>query len=469
MTGLRRVLGAALIVLAGAARAEAGAPDAASAAAEFRATHNYAHSRGLAIVPGVSELVELLNSGGVRPVHRRLMQDGFGLNLDGGQPVGLFVLHDHDMKVGAFGCVACHSGRAAGRLVIGLGNKGIDVATIGRSIGKFEKPFKWLGRSHTPAQQAIIDRAFAFARNLADPAIANATKGMVSMNHVNRWFFEAGGQRMPASLPRAGTKVPHLWGIEPKAAREGLFWDGLGKAGSIGWLALPELTAGQTADNIRADWSRIERLWQLIGRFEPPAYPFALDRDAAARGQAVFERTCTSCHGAYERDAGGSPVYQAPRFVKIEAVRTDASRLDAAGEALRAAIARSPLRDLVEAGDRPRGYFAPRLEGLWARYPYLHNGAVPTLADLLEPSALRPVAWSLDRPGDEDRFDRDRVGYTIPARGTLARDKVETLGRHGARDVYFTGREGHSNQGHEFGTDLSGADKLALIEYLKSL
>jgi hypothetical protein len=464
------LLAAALLCAAlPALAADQRALDGVTAADEFRRTHNYAQSRGLSIVPGIGELLDLLGNAPLRPVHRRLIQDGFGLTLEDGRAIGLFTVEDEGMKVGAFGCVACHSGRAAGRTIIGMGNKGIDVATIGRSIGKFERPFRWLGKKRTPAQQAIVDRAFAFARKLYHPRIANNTKGLVSINHVNLWFYEQGGVDIPATVPRGGTKVPHLWGIAAKATKEGLFWDGLGKAGSIAWLALPELTAGQTAENIRKDFARIERLWDVIAKLEPPKYPFAIDLTAAERGKVVYAESCQKCHGTYERFPTGRPIPQPPVFNTLEEVGTDADRLLANTDQLKGLIGTSPLKDLVQAQVKPQGYYATRLEGTWADYPYMHNGSVPTLHDLLEKPERRPKAWSLDRPGEEDRFDKAKVGYTVPARGTIDRDKVETLGRRGARDIYHVDREGHSNKGHDFGTDLPEADKRALIEYLKTL
>ena len=39
------------------------------------------------------------------------------------------------------------------------------------------------------------------------------------------------------------------------------------------------------------------------------------------------------------------------------------------------------------------GYANLPLDGLWLRAPYLHNGSVPTLADLLEPPEERPKAF----------------------------------------------------------------------------
>ncbi|MCB1940972.1 MAG: hypothetical protein KDI53_02820, partial [Candidatus Accumulibacter sp.] len=78
----------------------------------------------------------------------------------------------------------------------------------------------------------------------------------------------------------------------------------------------------------------------------------------------------------------------------------------------------------------------------------------PTLRDLLEPAAQRPtVFWR-----GYDVYDQTRVGFVTD---TPAAQRVGTK--------LDTGSRGGSNQGHEFGTALSAADKEALVEYLKTL
>lgn len=95
------------------------------------------------------------------------------------------------------------------------------------------------------------------------------------------------------------------------------------------------------------------------------------------------------------------------------------------------------------------------LKGIWAAAPYLHNGSVPTLADLLKPAKDRPKAFRLG-----NRYDRDSIG--------LAGDQGSSAPE---RDTKGCGDldSGESRCGHEFGTSLSEADKRALLEYLKSI
>lgn len=97
------------------------------------------------------------------------------------------------------------------------------------------------------------------------------------------------------------------------------------------------------------------------------------------------------------------------------------------------------------------GYANHPLDGIWARSPYLHNGAVPTLADLLEPAEARPGSG----------------GAGTRARPRPGRLPVE---RAGARSVPLRHRRpGNSNAGHDYGTALPAAEKAALVEYMKTL
>jgi hypothetical protein len=136
------------------------------------------------------------------------------------------------------------------------------------------------------------------------------------------------------------------------------------------------------------------------------------------------------------------------------------------------------------------GYVNMPLDGLWLRAPYLHNGSVPTLRDLLERAADRPRVFYRGF----DLYDAGRVGFVSEPRhfdsgGRSLQDRAD-------RRAYFkyavycddhpeecdryaikcreNGRPsvcGNGNGGHEgevYGTELPPADKDALVEYLKT-
>lgn len=105
-------------------------------------------------------------------------------------------------------------------------------------------------------------------------------------------------------------------------------------------------------------------------------------------------------------------------------------------------------------------YKARPLDGIWATAPYLHNGSVPSLYDLLLPAAKRPKTFYLGHT----EFDARKVGVS------QARNKQQKMFLFRARDKFGYPIPGNGNQGHEYGVDqLTETDRWALVEYLKSL
>jgi hypothetical protein len=106
---------------------------------------------------------------------------------------------------------------------------------------------------------------------------------------------------------------------------------------------------------------------------------------------------------------------------------------------------------------------APR-DGVWATGPFLHNGSVPTIYDLLTPAAQRPTSFFVTR-----EFDPVKLG-------------VNTSLVSPADYFFDTTLVGNSNAGHSFeksytqtrgngviGPEFSPAERYAIIEYLKSI
>jgi hypothetical protein len=190
---------------------------------------------------------------------------------------------------------------------------------------------------------------------------------------------------------------------------------------------------------------QVNWLLQYLSAKAPPKFPFAIDEKMAAKGKTVFDRECASCHDS-EKTGTRLP---------LSAVNTDPGRLEswnkqAAIEANKVVTAMGIKRaGLVE--EKLEGYNAVFLDGIWLRAPYLHNGSVPTLRDLLNPAAERPRQfWR-----GYNVYDSDKVGF------------VSEAGKGGGTLFDVTTKAG-SNQGHEFGTKLPASEKDALIEYLKT-
>ncbi len=111
------------------------------------------------------------------------------------------------------------------------------------------------------------------------------------------------------------------------------------------------------------------------------------------------------------------------------------------------------------------GYQAPPLDGIWATAPYLHNGSVPTLYHLLK-SGHRPRIFTRSYQADAKEYDQRRVGVIFQTLEQTADPGLPAIDR---RKVYDTTQAGRGNGGHTFGDKLTEDQRMAVIEYLKTL
>ncbi len=123
---------------------------------------------------------------------------------------------------------------------------------------------------------------------------------------------------------------------------------------------------------------------------------------------------------------------------------------------------------LTGKGKTAPAYKARPLNGIFATAPYLHNGSVPTLDDLLKPAHLRPTSFMTGRV----RYDPVRMGLGAPL-GDGAVSEFSIFGDFGQV------APGNGNGGHDYLRTLScqddpegalcAVDRAAVLEYLKTL
>ncbi|HYI03015.1 di-heme-cytochrome C peroxidase [Hyalangium sp.] len=247
---------------------------------------------------------------------------------------------------------------------------------------------------------------------------------------------------------------------------------------------------------------------ETLRSLQSPQWPEELlppiDRQRAARGEALYRTHCLSCHASIDRDdpkrsvvammtgidivgtdettarnivearvpAG---VLEGAISLKGEKYGAEVSALALVGDlatrsvsahpdAALKAVANARLHGQTETarqGNHTKSsdknptaellsYKARPLNGAWASSPYLHNGSVPTLYDLLLPPAERPRVFSVGRW----EYDPRKVGYVSDGQVPFVLD---------------TRAVGNSNRGHEYGVTLPEEDRWALVEYLKTL
>ena len=251
-----------------------------------------------------------------------------------------------------------------------------------------------------------------------------------------------------------------------------------------------------------------------VADLDPPRWDEALfgpiDRNLASTGEALFRQHCADCHSAppYRRTDAAANFF-GKTFIEIgrvdyRAVGTDPTYVDSlvqrlvrtntataqaheghpvvpaaayflktAGAIVTRAMNEAGLSDSEKAAfsgfrlrppDTPGGeaqaYRPPSImdlkagpiPGIWASGPYLHNGSVPTVYELLSPvEERRKVFWTGGR-----ELDRQRLGFV----------SEDAPGRF----RFDTGLAGNRNTGHHYPPQgLSPDERKALIEYLKVL
>jgi hypothetical protein len=252
-------------------------------------------------------------------------------------------------------------------------------------------------------------------------------------------------QKLPPDELIGASDLPAIWNQEPREGMQ-LHWDGnntsvqeRNKSAAIG--------AGVTPTTI--DLPRLKRVEDWLRKLQAPAYPYPINNELANTGKPLYELHCAACHAF-----GGA---KTGKVTPIGEIGTDRHRLDSyTYEFLsnqNTLYAGYPWR--FQHFHKTNGYANQPLDGIWLRAPYLHNGSVPTLRDLLEPVEKRPPMFYRGY----DVFDQKKVGFIS--------DVPEANGRRHFQ--LNTAEPGNANTGHVYGVDLSPEQKDAIVEYMKKL
>ena len=315
--------------------------------------------------------------------------------------------------------------------------------------------------------------------------------------------FTQGINVLPADAP---VSFPHLWGMERTSwfqwgvNTNSVIERNIGQALGVGATMEPDKGFRSTVrvDNLHA----MEKFQYKLSSPVWPAEVFgAIDRARADRGKKIFDRTCALCHETYGK-SGSLNEYQ---LFALEVVGTDPSAainfertvmtaegpkpfgiaafeivkkvkaayyaehnipadVQAQWESLETrgrAVSRAPLLEYQRFPDtRDRGvYRAKTLKGIWATAPFLHNGSVPTVFDLLHLAPQRPTTFKL---GTKE-YDPVKLGYVTDGARFLTPPRMQPF-------TYDTRRTGNWNTGHEwwFYADLDDEMRYDIIEFLKT-
>lgn len=353
-------------------------------------------------------------------------------------------------------CLQCHAAEFDGKLVIGLGNTSLDFSNTSKT--DFSGRINML-RNMAPKQYEVA-APFLNAFAVTYPLMETEVRGV---NTADRLASILAAHRNPQTLqwsdtpllaiPEAviPTDVPAWWLLKKKNA---MFYTGFGRGDFSRFLMLSNLLTVTDTAEAREVSLHFTDVLAYIRTLEAPPYPHEVDRKLVKKGKAIFEDNCSGCHGTYGKDE------EYPNLlIPASVVQTDSTLC---GEIMK----NKPFIDwfnnswFVEGYHAARlvpynGYIAPPLDGVWATAPYMHNGSVPTVEAMLN-SKLRPTYWSRDFRNPV--YDYQSLGW-----------KYKTEEKPERRKVYNTTLPGYGNHGHYFGDALTQSERVAVIEYLKTL
>jgi hypothetical protein len=345
-------------------------------------------------------------------------------------------------------CLLCHGGSIAGQSIIGLGNASLDIQALFEDLaaadGRSPKlPFTFGNVRGTSEAGAMA--VYLFGLREADLTLRTSPLELGLRDDLCE-------------------DVPAWWLLKKKKT---MYYTGGGDARSVRSLMqfmLSPLTLPSTFD-----WEEpvFRDIQAYILSLQPPKYPLPIDRALAQAGEKIFTQTCVRCHGTY-----GEKWTYPNKIVPLDEIGTDPNRYYGISPALGAHYNRSwfarenPgwLADDYKAR-ATTGYQAPPLDGVWATAPYFHNGSVPTVYHVLN-STARPRRFTRSYHTDRDAYDPNKLGWKVQL---LEQPTENTLSAYERRRIYDTSLPGRSNRGHPFGDDLTEAERMAVIEYLKTL
>ena len=358
------------------------------------------------------------------------------------KPLQYVVTHDNKYVMN---CFACHGGDLFGATYPGAPNTTYALESLTEQVRKIKLSLgKPLGH---------MDVGSVFMPLGKSVGSSNAVMFGVALMNFRDKDLNVHIDRPPAEMVHHDMDAPPWWHFHRK---HHIYIDGFAEKGHRGLMQF--LLVKQNGPKQFKSWEKdFSQIYEFISELRPPKYPLPIDKTKSHLGEQVFSKHCASCHGTY----GESSSYPELR-IAIDDIGTDRVRLDALSPKHRENYGRSWFANL---GDQNTlaivdGYVAPPLDGIWASAPYLHNGSVPTLWHMLHPEG-RPAIWRRT----ELNLDIEKMGLRFESL-----DAIPKRIKPAERRWYFdTTRPGKSNTGHDYPSALSEAERIDLLEYLKTL
>ena len=378
---------------------------------------------------------------------------------------------------------------------------------------KFKKfAMNILGEKYSESSATKLKDEFSKVSNtLADRNSLNETKNPYGFARVDAFgqifnMVSSHDLEVPKNKaePDAPVSYPFLWDTPQSNLVQ---WNGLLSNHGIGPLGRNvgevlgvfgtlefKIGEGYPSSARIVNLAELEKSVQGLWSPQWPSDISKIDSDKAKKGETLYNDNCVKCHSIIDRtdpnrrifvtmvglqDIGTDPVMatNAGRMGytgKLEGTKMNIVEGDKFGaetykaliltNAVEGAILRHPKEDIealmidnlkIAKSDfnaiATPSYKARPLDGIWATAPYLHNGSVPNMWELLKPADKRVKSFFV---GSRE-FDPKHIGF-------------DTSKSDGA-SKFDTTLYSNSNSGHEYGVNLSEEQKWELMEFLKTL
>ncbi len=382
-------------------------------------------------------------------------------------------------------CLHCHASQFNGELVMGLGNASLDFTSgtgdeAGIPITDELLVTFGLDEAEIGQFRKLTERYAIIAPETVMRTIGNNPAEVLAitlMRHHDRetlaWsntplvddaVVDING--VAIDEPVVTSDPPPWWRAHKKRA---MFYNAMARGDHRGSMALATSVCVDTVEEAE----RVDQLFADIHAYvlslRAPKYPFAIDESLAVEGQLVFEQTCAGCHGTYS-DNEADETYP-NLLIPLADIGTDTVVANGG-------VIHSP--HLVEWYNNSFygqvtpfypidpdsgvvGYVAPPLDGIWATGPFLHNGSVPNLMQVLDSTQRTPV-WRRTNY-DTTAFDEENLGWPWEPLMMRQADAPANI----RKTVYDTHYWSQSNGGHTYGDHLTDTERRAVLEYLKTL
>jgi len=407
-----------------------------------------------------------------------------------------------------FSCATCHSANLFGTSVMGLTNKTVKANRLFEMAKKFvpfvpAKSFQKLTgatdqevemlmrtKKNLGAVGVVKPQVLGLDTSLPQVALSLARRGKDEYATKSK-FYEAFPRRNALSHEVADSKPAVWWNLKYKTR-----WlsDGSIVAGNPIFTNFlwNELGRGTDLKELE-EWMRnskdtVRELTAAAFSTKPPRWTDffpenSIDIAAAKRGEGIFKNRCQKCHGQYSK-GWSSP--NADSMNKLDLIKTvnvkyhkktpvknvgtDPGRFEGT-KAFAKALNDLQISKWMKTVVKPqKGYVPPPLDGIWSRWPYLHNNSIPTLCDLMtHPSKRTKTFYQIPAESKTEDFDSECVGFPVGNKVPKKRRTKEAFfntAKKGLRNTGHFRRIFTDKQGNEI---LTSKNKKDLIMFLKTL